>query len=131
MTPTLTPFSSAAAMIRSHFSSVTSSGFSIRQCLPAAIQANAGSWCAPDGVQMQTISTAGSASIASRLSNALQFSLSANASLFCGVVLNTPTSSACWISRIARACTCAIIPAPTIPNPYFFSIRLLFLYIQR
>ena len=52
-------------MMRSHFLSVTSSGFSTTTCLPAFAAATAGSMWAPLGVAIVTASTAGSASIAS------------------------------------------------------------------
>ena len=57
--PSLTPALSQASMMRSHFLSVISSGFSTMTCLPAFAAATAGSMWAPLGVAIVTASTAG------------------------------------------------------------------------
>ena len=67
-------------MMRSHFLSVISSGFSTITCLPALAAATAGSMCRPLGVAIVTTSTCGSASISSSEWYALQPFAAANRS---------------------------------------------------
>ena len=67
-----TPAASQASMIASQRGRVISSGFSTTTCLPACAALTAGSMCAPLGVQTQTTSSPGCASIASRSSKTSQ-----------------------------------------------------------
>ena len=68
MVQSRTPAASQASMIASQRGRVISKGFSTTTCLPARAACTAGSTWAPLGVQMQTTSTSGWASIASRSS---------------------------------------------------------------
>ena len=100
-----TPAASQAAMIASQRPTVTSSGFSTTTCLPARAARTAGSRWAPLGVQTQTTSIAGSASIASRSSKTRNPS-PASAAIFAPLAsdrLKAATSRAPGISAIARA----------------------------
>ena len=75
--------------------------------------------CAPLGVQTQTTSSPGFASIASRSSKTSQPPPASPAILapLAGLRLHAATTRAPWISLIARVWNFAIIPQPTIPNP--------------
>jgi hypothetical protein len=63
-----TPWAAQASSMASQRGSVISIGFSTTTCLPARAAATAGSRWAPLGVQMQTTSSPGWASIAARSS---------------------------------------------------------------
>src|SRR5688500_16471942 len=104
-------------MMRSHFLSVISSGFSTMTCSPAFAAATAGSAWAPLGVAMVTASTALSASIASSDSYGVQPKSFESASARPGALSQQATSLAPRTSARALAWKRLIMPAPTIPKP--------------
>ncbi len=120
-----TPAASHASMIASQRRRVISRGFSTTTCFPAAAALTAGSRCAPLGVQTQTTSSPGTASIASRSSKTAQ-PPSASAAILAplaGLRLQAAMTRAPSISLIARVWNSAIMPQPMIPKPWFAMSR--------